>query len=97
MQCDMFKVAAPALGPAEASLMPAMCSGNHFIPVGTPAQTPAPSQQQGSAAGRAVLSARGISLPGVSAMGGHLRAASGAAAHEQPTYDIDCIIKTTLW
>ena len=75
---------APALAPQEAALLPAMRQGlprNLLPPTPTlrfrPAVEEAPASQpesaprrRGSAAGRAILHAEGVSLPGVTPMSG---------------------------
>ena len=71
---------APAMLPQEAALLPAQgapaarpgrltmpANDSHFIPVTEDVQ-PVSVQRRGSVAGRAVLTAAGISLPGVQGM-----------------------------
>ena len=73
----------PALMPQEAAMLtalPAACSrsrrtnllmpgdDSHFVSVNAPVQQPAQETRRGSMAGRAVLTAAGISLPGVQGM-----------------------------
>lgn len=70
MQMDMTACRMPALGLTEAALMRAVEPPREavFVPVDAPLPAVQPDIRRGSAAGRAVLGARGIQLPGVAPM-----------------------------
>ena len=70
----------PAMTPQEAAMLPAIVptspgflvmprNESHFVPVASIAPVEEAIQRQGSAAGRAILRAAGVNLPGVSRMG----------------------------
>lgn len=67
--CNGYRT--PALGLTEAAMLPAESQEavNHFVPVTNACATPVAEQPcRGSGAGRSVLSARGIQLPGAAPM-----------------------------
>ena len=76
---------------------------SHFVPVGQFIETPQEtvhSQRRGSVAGRAVLGARGIHLPGASPMrpmGGREVTLSQQPRRGTSTYPIEAVIQQVRW